>query len=153
MRRFIYILPLLLLISACKDVTQVQTTYISDHSDCQSRASHSVSSYAEGAGSISSKERASMQQQLFCECMKSYEWNVFGCKFKDKDIAKAPAPTQPTVVVVQAPPAAAAVAAPAPVMQATPIAKKVRKKGKSAPICPAPEEYGQQELDRVLNKE
>jgi hypothetical protein len=96
-----------------------------------------------------------MLLQLFCECMKEREWNVAGCKYKDKDIAKAtPAQQQPTIVVVQAPPAAA-IAAPAPLAECPlpPKSKsKKRPKRRLDGTCPAPQEYGQTELDQILNK-
>lgn len=146
--------------TSCKDVTHIQTGYISDRGDCRSRAEYGTSTYA-GSSNISGKDRSNMLLQLFCECMKERDWNVAGCKFKDTAVAKAaPAPQQPTIVVVQSPPAAAAVA-PAPV--AAPMAEcplppkasksKKRPKRRLDGTCPAPEEYGQTELDQLLNKQ
>lgn len=147
---------LLLCTSSCKDVTHIQTGYVSDRSDCRSRAEYSASSYA-GSTSISGKERSNMLLQLFCECMKDRQWNVAGCKYKEKEKEKdkAPTPQQPTIVVVQAPPAAAAVAAPAPAAECPiPPKSKTKKRPKRRidGTCPAPEEYGQTELDQILNK-
>ena len=145
---------LLLCTASCKDVTHIQTGYLSDRGDCRSRAEDGTSTYA-GGTSVSGRERSSMLLQLFCECMKDREWNVAGCKYKDKDIAKTvPVQQQPTIVVVQAP--AAAVAAPAPVAECPlpPKSKgKKRPKRKIDGTCPAPEEYGQTELDQLLNKQ
>lgn len=144
--------------ASCKDVTHIQTGYLSDRGDCRSRAEYGTSTYA-GSSSVSGKERSSMLLQLFCECMKEREWNVAGCKYKDKDVAKAaPAQQQPTIVVVQSPPAAAAVApAPAPMAECPlpPKASKSKKRPKRRidGTCPAPEEYGQSELDQLLNKQ
>lgn len=148
------LVALLLCTASCKDVTHIQTGYLSDRGDCRSRAEDGTSTYA-GGTSVSGKERNTMLLQLFCECMKDRAWNVAGCKYKDKDIAKAaPVQQQPTIVVVQAPPAA--VVAPAPVAECPlPPAKsksKKRPKRKIDGTCPAPEEYGQSELDQILNK-
>lgn len=148
---------LVLCTASCKDITHVQTGYISDHDDCQSRANYGVSSYSSGGGGMSGKERSSMLTQLFCECMKDHEWSVAGCKYKDKDVAKstpAPQQQQPTIVVVQAPPAAAvAAAAPEPAPCPAPPKAKKRLKRRVDGTCPSPEEYSQSELDNVLNKE
>lgn len=155
MRFFSRLLCLLLLtgLSACKEETHIQMGYVSDRDDCYARANYAVGSYTEGAGGISSKDKSTMQTQLFCECMKDHEWSVSGCKFKDKDksvAAAAPAQQQqPTVVVVQAPPATTPVAAPCP----APKPGKKRPKRKANGVCPAPEEYSEQELDRVLNQQ
>lgn len=147
---------LALLASSCRDVTNVQTGYISDRDSCHSRADYAVGSYG-NAGGVSAKERNNMRLQMFCECMKEQDWSVAGCKYAGKDVARATAPTQPTVVVVQAPPAAAAVAAPPPAVAecpAPPKAKNKKKRVKRKPdgTCPAPEDYSQWELDNVLSK-
>ncbi len=144
--------------ASCKDVTHIQTGYISDRGDCRSRAEYSTGTYA-GSTSISGKDRSNMLLQLFCECMKERDWNVAGCKFKDTAVAKAtPAQQQPTIVVVQAPPAAAAVAPAAAPMAECPLPPKASKSKKRPKrridgTCPAPEEYGQTELDQLLNKQ
>lgn len=158
MKRFTRLIAfacLALLASSCKDITHVQTGYISDRNDCRSRAEYGVSSYSNQSASVSGKERNVLLLQMFCECMKDREWGVAGCKYNAKDVAKAaPVQQQPTVVVVQAPPAAA-VAAPAAAPAECPIppkskAKK-RPKRKLDGTCPAPEEAAQSELDNVLN--
>lgn len=143
--------------ASCKDVTHIQTGYISDRGDCRSRAEYGTSTYA-GSTNFSGKDRSNMLLQLFCECMKDRDWNVAGCKYKDKDVAKAaPVQQQPTIVVVQAPPTATTVApAPAPMAECPlpPKASKSKKRPKRRidGTCPAPEEYGQTELDQLLNK-
>lgn len=146
----------LLLLSSCKDITAVQTGYISDRDDCRSRAEYGVRTYSnDGTAQLGGKERNNMLLQLFCECMKDSEWSVAGCKYKD--IAKpaaTPVPQQPTVVVVQAPPAAAAAAQPqACVPDVSPSAGKPRKKNARRNACPAPEEAMQSELDKVINQQ
>jgi hypothetical protein len=160
--RNLILASLLLCTASCKDVTHIQDGYISSRNDCHSRAEYGVSHYIGDGGSVSGKDKNNLLLQMFCECMKDQDWSVAGCKLKDKDFAKAAAPTsaqQPTIVVVQAPPPPAAAVAPAPAPAAEPAACPTPPKGKKRPkrkpsgVCPAPEEYGQTELDKVLNKE
>jgi len=139
----------LLFFAACKDITHVQTGYVSDRDECRSHSENNVGVYSQPESyPLSDKERNSALLQLFCECMKDKEWKVAGCPKPATTTASTPAPaTAPTVVIVQSPAAQPAVLPappPAPPPPATPV-KHVAKKKKAvcAPpqTCPAPADY------------
>jgi hypothetical protein len=102
-KRFAFFI--LLLLGSCKDITHVQTGYVSDRDECRSRSENNVGVYSQpDTYPMSDKERGATLLQLFCECMKDRDWKVAGCPKPPVAVAAAPAPAAaPTVVVVQSP--------------------------------------------------
>jgi hypothetical protein len=137
----------LLALGACKDITHVQTGYISDRDECRSHSESTAGVYSQPESyPLNDKERNTALLQLFCECMKEKDWKVAGCPKPPVVVAATPAPQAPTVVVVQQSPTSqpayvAQQPAPAPATQpATPIygAKKKKKACTIPTVCPAP---------------
>ena len=116
----------LLLLCGCKDITHVQTGYVSDRDDCRSRAESRLSLYNQpDTYPISSKEKNNALLALFDECMREDGWNVGKKETAHAVPPPVPVPVpvqqqQPTVIVVQSP-APAAAAAPIIVPAAAPI--------------------------------
>jgi hypothetical protein len=139
------LLSCLLLISACKDITHVQTGYIGDRDECRANAESGVGVYTQpDAYPMNDKERNTALLQLFCECMKVKDWNVAGCpKAPPPLIAKSEPAPAPTVVVVQQPAGMPAIL-PAPAPAQGGGAGPAKPRGvclQPKATCPAPNQY------------
>ena len=139
-RSFALCLAGLFLLAACKDITHVQTGYISDRDECRGNAENNVGVYSQPeAYGLNDREKNTALLQLFCECMKGKDWKVAGCPKPAVAVAAAPAPQQPTVVVVQSPTAQPGFVAEQPQPVYSPVAMPVPVKGKKKKrVCMAP---------------
>jgi len=99
------------LLTSCKDTTSIQRDFVSNRDTCRAKANSFLGIYIQPYSGyyVNPKDQKSAENQIYCECMKEYEWQAFGCPKPAK-----PGDTPKPAAVVDAKPAHTP--APAPVI-------------------------------------